>query len=262
MGIANESSLATSVAKYLKAEGAELGLSYQPDKPGRDWNIQRVKTATEGMSPLFTLPCDVTDDASLKYFFSEVGGEMGAIDFLVHSIAYAPPEDLKHTTLDASREGFHVAMDVSCYSLIACAREAAALMPSGGAIGTLTFFGGEKVVGGYNLMGVCKAALDMAVRYLAYDLAPRNIRVNAVSAGPVKTQSLGVFGDLSDHVKAISPQGRSITGDDVARAMGFLLSPLASATTGELMHVDGGYHFMGSPGYAFERLGFKIKEPS
>jgi len=259
MGVANEASLATAIAKFLKKEGAELGLSYQPDPPGRDWNLQKVKAATDDLKPLFLLPCDVTTDDSLKHFFSEAGGEMGAIDFLVHSIAFAPVEDLKHSTLEASRDGFHVAMDVSCYSLIACARAAAALMPSGGAIGTLTYFGGERVVSGYNLMGVCKAALDMALRYLAYDLAPKNIRVNAVSAGPVKTQSFGVFGDVLEKFKAMAPQGRNITGDDVARAMGFLLSDLASSTTGEVLHVDGGYHFMGSPGYAFERLGIKIK---
>ena len=112
----------------LRAEGAEIGLSYQPDKPGRDWNLQKAKAATESLTPAFLLPCDVTDDASLKHFFSEVGAEMGAIDFLVHSIAFAPVEDLKHTTLETSRAGFHVAMDISCYSFIACAREAAAVV--------------------------------------------------------------------------------------------------------------------------------------
>lgn len=259
MGIANEASLATAIALYLKSEGAEVGIAYQPDKPGRDWNAQRVKAACETLQPAFQLPCDVSDDQSLKTFFAEVGSEMGAIDFLVHSIAFAPLEDLKRTTLEASREGFHTAMDVSAYSFIACAREAAALMPHGGAIATLTYFGGEKVVGGYNLMGVCKAALDMSVRYLAYDLAPRKIRVNAVSAGPVKTQSSSVFAGVMAMFKAMSPQGRNITADDVARSIAYLLCDLSTATTGEIIHVDGGYHLMGSPGYAFDRLGIKIE---
>lgn len=252
MGIANESSLAAAVAKYLHAEGAELGLSYQPDK------AEKVKAIAAPWSPAFVLPCDVSDDASLKKFFSEAGGEMGAIDFLVHSIAFAPLADLKRSTLEASRDGFRIAMDVSAYSLIACAREAAALMPSGGAIATLTYYGGEKVVGGYNLMGVCKAALDMAMRYVAYDLAPRGVRVNAISAGPVKTASSSVFGGVMQMFAAMSPQGRNITAEDVARAAAFLLGDASGATTGETLHVDGGYHVMGSPGYAFERLGIKI----
>ena len=258
MGVANEYSIAAGVAKFLKEEGAELGFSHLPDKEGRDRMKKRVLRVAEPLGATFVAPCDVTKDDDIAAFYKEVKEHFGNIDFMVHSIAFAPLDDIRCSTIDASREGFLTAMDISVYSLIACTREAAKLMPDGGAIATMTYFGGEKVVGGYNLMGVCKAALDSAMQYLAFDLGPKNIRVNGVSAGPIKTLASSAVGDFSDMLKlnsSVAPTGKNVTLEDVGKSTAFLLSDLASATTGEILHVDGGYNIMGSPGHALERLG-------
>lgn len=183
---------------------------------------------------------------------------MGRIDFLVHSIAYCPIEDITCKTMEVSRNGFHVAMDISVFSLLSAAREAAKIMPDGGSILTMSYFGGERVVAGYNIMGVCKAALESLVTYLAYDLGPKNIRVNTLSPGAIKTLSASAVGEFDEMMKlneALAPMGKNITLDDVAKSAAYLLSDLSSATTGETLHVDYGYNIMGSPGYALERLG-------
>jgi len=260
MGVANEYSIAAGVARVLHAEGATLGFNHLPDKDDRGRMAKRAQRVAEPLGVSFVRPCDVTVDGDITEFFAEVKQEFGTIDFLVHSIAYAPLEDLRGPTADCSRDGFKLAMDISVYSFIAVAREAARLMPDGGAMVTMSYFGGEKVVGGYNLMGVCKAALDASMRYMAYDFGPRNIRVNAVSAGPIKTLAAAGVGDFSQMLglnAAVAPMGRNVTTEEVGKTTAFLLSDLASATTGELLHVDCGYSIMGSPGYAFERLSAK-----
>ncbi len=261
MGVANEYSIAAAVANVLHKEGATIGFNHLPDKEGRDRMMKRVHRVGDPLGATFIRPCDVTVDADIEAFFAEVKKAFGTIDFFVHSIAYAPLDDLRCSTIDVSREGFKVAMDISVYSLIATTRAAAKLMPDGGSIATMTYFGGERVVGGYNLMGVCKSALDMATKYLAYDLGPKNIRVNGVSAGPIKTLASSAVGDFSQMLglnAAVAPMGRNITAEEVGKSTAFLLSDMASATTGEILHVDCGYNTMGSPGLAIERLGVKL----
>jgi len=260
MGVANEYSIAAGVAKVLHDEGAKLGFNHLPDKEGRDRMAKRVQRVAEPLGATFIKSCDVNIDQDVIDFFAKVKEEFGTIDFLVHSIAYAPLDDIRCSTIDVSREGFRIAMDTSVYSFIIAAREAAKLMGPGGSMVTMSYFGGEKVVGGYNLMGVAKSALDMAMQYLAYDLGPRNIRVNAVSAGPIKTLASSAVGEFSAMLKlnsAVSPIERNITTEEVGKATAYLLSDWASATTGEVHHVDCGYNIMGSPGHAIERMGFK-----
>ncbi len=181
----------------------------------------------------------------------------GQLDFVLHSIAFAPIDDLKCPFVDCSREGFKTAMDISVYSLASVSRHAAPAMPDGGAILTLTYFGGERVVPGYNMMGVCKAALDAAVKYLAFDLGPKKIRVNGLSAGPVKTLAASAVGDsdkLAGLYEMASPMDRNITREEVGAAGMFLLSDHARGITGEILHVDCGYNVMGSPGRAVEKV--------
>lgn len=259
-GVANEYSIAAYVAKYLSDEGAELGFNHLPDKEGRDRMARRLKRVTDPLNTKFTLPCDVTSDEDLDRFFELAKSEFGEIDFIVHSVAYAPIDDIKCRTVDVSRAGFKEAMDISVYSFMAVMKRAEQLMPNGGSAVTMTYFGGEKVVGGYNLMGVCKAALDSAMRYLAFDLGPKDIRVNAISAGPIKTLAASAVGDFSEMLAlnaAVAPTGKNCNQDDVAKAAGYLLSDMSTAVTGELMHVDCGYNIMGSPGYAVERMQLK-----
>lgn len=258
MGIANEFSLASGVAEFLHKEGAELGFSHLPDKEdGPAKMLRRVMRVSEPLGVKFVKPCDVTSDQDITRFFAEVKNEFGTIDFLVHSIAYAPIEDIRCLTIDASRDGFKLAMDISVYSFIATAREAAKIMARGSSMVTMTYYGGERVVSGYNLMGVCKSALESATKYLAHDLGPKGIRVNALSAGPVKTLAASAVGDFSEMLSlygSTSPMQRNITSEEVGRSAGFLLSDLASATTGEILHVDCGYHVMASPHRGAERV--------
>ena len=257
MGVVNEYSLATGVAKYLVEQGAELGFSHLPDKDGRDRMAKRVQRVAEPLNVKFVRPCDVSIDDDITRFYSEVGESFGPIDFVLHSIAFAPLEDLRCPTIESSREGFRLGMDISVYSFIAVARAAAKVMNNGGAMVTMSYFGGERVIDGYNMMGVCKAALEMATRYLAFDLGPRGIRVNALSAGPMKTLAASAVGDfsrmLNAHAKG-SPMLRNITQDDVGKTCGFLLSEMSSGTTGEVLHVDCGYSIMGSHEFVEERV--------
>jgi enoyl-[acyl-carrier protein] reductase I len=251
LGVANDYSIAWAISQKLLAEGAEIGFTHLPgDKMER-----RVRKLADPVGAKLVTPCDVGNDGDVARVFQEARSTYGTLDFVLHSIAYAPVDDIKRPFVNASREGFKMAMDISVYSLAIVARHAAESMSNGGSIVTLTYFGGERVVAGYNLMGVCKAALDMAVRYLAYDLGPKNIRVNALSAGPVKTLAASAVGDsdkLAGLYDAVSPMGRNITREEVGSAGMFLLSDLASGITGEILHVDCGYNVMGSPGRAIE----------
>jgi enoyl-[acyl-carrier protein] reductase I len=251
LGVANDYSIAWAISRQLLDEGAEIGFTHLPgDKMER-----RVRKLADPIGARLVTPCDVQKDEDIARVFDESRATYGALDFVLHSIAFAPIDDLRNPFVLSSREGFKTAMDISVYSLIRVARHAADVMPDGGAIATLTYFGGERVVAGYNLMGVCKAALDAAVKYLAYDLGPKKIRVNALSAGPVKTLAASAVGDsdkLAGLYEAVSPMGRNIEREEVGKAGMFLLSDLASGITGEVLHVDCGYNIMGSPGRAIE----------
>ena len=251
LGVANDFSIAWAVSQKLLEQGAEIGFTHLPgDKMER-----RVRKLTDPIGAKLVTPCDVQKDEDVARVFAEARETYGSLDFVLHSIAFAPIEDIKRPFVQASREGFKIAMDISVYSLAIVARHAAESMPNGGAIATLTYFGGERVVEGYNLMGVCKAALDASVRYLAFDLGPKKIRVNAVSAGPVKTLAASAVGEadkLAGLYEAVSPMGRNITREEVGAAGMFILSDLASGITGEILHVDCGYNVMGSPGRAIE----------
>jgi enoyl-[acyl-carrier protein] reductase I len=253
LGVANDFSIAWAIAKKLHDEGAELGFTHLPgDKMER-----RVRKVAEPIGAKLITPCDVQKDEDVARVFGQVREAFGTVDFVLHSIAFAPMDDLKCSFVNASRDGFKVAMEISVYSLAIVARQAAEVMPEGGAIVTLTYFGGERVVPGYNLMGVCKAALDAAVKYLAYDLGPRKIRVNAVSAGPVKTLAASAVGDfdkLASLYEMSAPMDRNITREEVGAAGMFLLSDHAAGITGEILHVDCGYNVMGSPGRAIEKV--------
>ncbi len=251
LGVANDFSIAWAIAQKLLAEGAEIGFTHLPGEKME----RRVRKLADPIGARMLVSCDVQKDEDVARTFEVARNTYGALDFVLHSIAFAPLEDLKCPFVQASREGFKTAMDVSVYSLSIVARHAAESMPNGGAIETLTYFGGERVVPGYNMMGVCKAALDAAVKYLAYDLGPKKIRVNAVSAGPVKTLAASAVGDsdkLAGLYEAVSPLGRNITREEVGAAGMFLLSDLASGISGEILHVDCGYNIMGSPGRAIE----------
>jgi enoyl-[acyl-carrier protein] reductase I len=253
LGVANDFSIAWAISKQLHEEGAELGFTHLPgDKMER-----RVRKLAEPIGARLITPCDVQNDEDVARVFSQARATFGTLDFVLHSIAYAPVDDLKCPFVKASRDGFKTAMDISVYSLAIVARHAAESMPAGGAIVTLTYFGGERVVPGYNMMGVCKAALDAAVKYLAYDLGPRKIRVNAVSAGPVKTLAASAVGDsdkLAGLYEMSAPMDRNITREEVGAAGMYLLSDHASGITGEILHVDCGYNVMGSPGRAIEKV--------
>jgi enoyl-[acyl-carrier protein] reductase I len=251
LGVVNDYSIAWAISEKLLAEGAEVGFTHLPGEK-MERRVHRLLDPTG--SKLIT-PCDVAKDEDIERAFSQAKETYGFLDFVLHSIAYAPIEDLKCPFVNSSREGFKTAMDISVYSLAAVARRAAKVMPDGGSIATLTYFGGERVVSGYNMMGVCKAALDAAVKYLAFDLGPKKIRVNALSAGPVKTLAASAVGDsekLSALYEAVSPMNRNIEREEVGKAGLFLLSDLASGVTGEILHVDCGYNIMGSPGRALD----------
>jgi enoyl-[acyl-carrier protein] reductase I len=242
-GLANKRSIAWAIAQKLHASGCKLIIGYQND---------RVKQEAEGL--LTELPgaealqCDVSKDDEIESVFAGLKEQHGKLHILVHSVAYAPPEELRNQFLQTTREGFRVAHDVSVYSLIALARAAAPLMTDGGSIVTMTYYGSEKVVPHYNVMGVAKAALEATVRYLAADLGSKNIRVNAISAGPIKTLAARGIGGLSDILKAHAeraPLHRNTEQTEVGGTAAFLASDLASGITGEVIYVDSGYNIMG-----------------
>ncbi len=266
-GVFNNMSIAWAIADQAMEQGAECGFTYMPDKPDdeRQKNRGRLSKLTSDRSGAkFLVPMDVTKDEDIQAAMATTAKEFGKIDFLLHSIAFAPPEDLKRETISTSRAGFKLAMEISAFSLLALAREARdqGILADNGAICTLTYFGGEKAVPGYNVMGICKAALDSTVKYLAYDLGPRGIRVNALSAGPIKTVSMRGVGDPDGMLKlyeSISPIQRNVTHEEVGRIGMFLLSEMSSGITGEIMHVDGGYNMMGSPGRMLEKYKDEIE---
>ncbi|WZO96234.1 enoyl-ACP reductase [Isosphaeraceae bacterium EP7] len=249
LGVANDFSIAWAISQQLLEQGAELGFTHLPGEKME----RRVRKLADPIGAKLVTSCDVQKDEDIARVFEEAKATYGKLDFVLHSIAFAPIADIKCPFVQASREGFKTAMDISVYSLAAVSKYASEVMPDGGSIATLTYFGGERVVEGYNMMGVCKAALDAAVKYLAYDLGPKKIRVNAISAGPVKTLAASAVGDaskLAELYEAVAPLGRNITREEVGAAGMFILSDLASGITGEILHVDGGYNAMGSPGRA------------
>jgi enoyl-[acyl-carrier protein] reductase I len=243
MGVANDRSLAWGIASIAAAHGAELAFSYQGDALGR-----RVKPLAASVGSDIVAPCDVSDDSSLDALFARVEREWGGLDFLVHAIGFADKEDLKGQYVKTSRAGFHLAMDISAYSFTAAAQRAAPLMKNGGSMLTLTYLGSDRVMPHYNVMGVAKAALEASVRYLASDLGPSNIRVNAISAGPIKTLAASGIGDFRVILRwneINSPLGRNVTLQDVGKAALFLLSDLGSGVTGQVQFVDAGYNAIG-----------------
>ncbi|MEM6329706.1 MAG: enoyl-ACP reductase [Planctomycetota bacterium] len=258
-GVFNKQSLAWPIADLIMREGGECGFSYMPDRPddARQKNLNRITKLT-GDNPRarFVMPMDATDDQQIAAVVQKCGEQFGKLDFLLHSIAFAPPEDLKRGTVETSREGFKLAMEISVYSLIAITNAAKDLLNDGASVLTLTYFGGEKTVPGYNVMGVCKAALDSATKYLAFDLGPRGIRVNALSPGPMQTISGRGAGvdEMLGLYEAVAPLGRNMTHEEVGKSGAFLLSDMSSGITGEVLHLDGGYNAMGSPGRMLDQI--------
>jgi enoyl-[acyl-carrier protein] reductase I len=242
LGVANKRSIAWGIAQAATREGARLALTFQGER--LEENVRELSAALA--SPLI-LPCDVSRDEDLDALAESLQREWGGLDFVVHSVAYALREELDGAFLDTSREGYRIAQDVSSYSLTAVARRMAPLMAEGGSIVTLSYLGGERVVPHYNVMGVAKAALEMSVRYLANDLGPRGIRVNAISAGPIKTlAAAGVHGlsKMLEYHRTHAPLRKNTEQDEVGDAALFLVSRLSRGVTGEVIHVDGGFHVM------------------
>jgi enoyl-[acyl-carrier protein] reductase I len=243
-GVANKRSIAWSTAQALSEAGARLAFTYQGD---------RLKENVEGLTKdampgSLLLPCDVTRQEEVDETFKRVGEKFGQLDFVIHSIAYAPREALEGEYLNTTRDAFVTALEISAYSLVQLARAATPLMKDGGSIVCMSYYGAEKVVAGYNVMGVAKAALEATTRYLANDLGPRNIRVNAISAGPIQTLSArGVsdFTSMLKHAAERAPLRRNVEPREVGNTALFLCSPLSSAITGETIYVDCGYNIMG-----------------
>ncbi|MBU2532898.1 MAG: enoyl-ACP reductase FabI [Alphaproteobacteria bacterium] len=243
MGIANNRSIAWGIAKAVTAQGAELALTYQGDALKK-----RVEPLAKDLDCNLVLPCDVTDGASMDALFERLRAEWGGLDFLVHAIAYSDKNELDGRYVETSQQNFSQTMLVSCYSFTALAKRAEPLMTGGGALLTLTYYGAEKVMPHYNVMGVAKAALEASVRYLAADLGRNNIRANAISAGPIKTLAASGIADFryilkwNEHNSALR---RTVTIEDVGGAALYLLSDLSRGVTGEVHHVDSGYHVQG-----------------
>ena len=243
LGIANDRSLAWGIAKAVAAHGAELAVTYQGEAL-----LKRVRPLAEQLGSDLVLPADVTDAASLDALFGELAERWGRLDFLVHAVAFSDKEELKGRYVATSLDNFQRTMLVSCYSFTDLARRAERLMQDGGSLLTLTYYGAERVMPHYNVMGVAKAALEASVRYLAVDLGGQRIRVNAISAGPVKTLAASGIGDFRYILKwneYNAPLKRNTTLEDVGGAATYLLSDLGAGTTGEVLHVDSGYHVVG-----------------
>lgn len=243
MGLANDHSLAWGISKILAEHGAQLAFSYQGELLEK-----RVRPLAESLNSDFLIMCDVAKPGHVKNAFTVLKEKWGKIDFVVHALAFSDKEELKGKYYDTSRDNFLNTMNISCYSFTEVCKEAAALMPDGGSLITLTYYGAEKVMPNYNVMGVAKAALESSVKYLAVDLGGQNVRVNAISAGPVRTLASSGIGDFHYILKwnqYNAPLKRNTTLDDVAGAGLFLLSSLSQGVTGETLHVDSGYHVVG-----------------
>ena len=244
-GIANQRSIAWGIAKIFHEQGAEIGFSY-----GIPQLEKRARPLAEQIGVEFIEMCDVSSDDEIDAVFEKAEAHFGKIDVLVHSVAYAPREELMGRFLDTTRAGFAQALDISAYSLIALSRRAVPLMADGGSIVCMTYYGAEKVIPHYNTMGVAKAALEATTRYLAADLGPQNIRVNAISAGPIKTLSAGGiagFRKMLKYTEERNPLRRNVDQEEVGRSALYLCSELGSGVTGEVLHVDAGYHVLGMP---------------
>lgn len=241
-GVANDKSIAWGIAQQLKAEGAELAFTYLNESMEK-----RVRPLAESVGAELILPCDVSSDAEIETVFDAVGKSWGEIDFVVHAVAFANREDLKHPFSQTSRDGFHLAMDISAYSLVAMSRHAVPLMKNGGSIVTLTYLGATRAVPNYNVMGVAKAALEASTRYLAAELGEQGIRVNAVSAGPIKTLAASGIANFKKKISLMddnAPLRRTVTQEEVGKSALYFLSDLASGVTGEVHFVDGGFNFV------------------
>ena len=243
MGVANNHSIAWGIAQALHEAGAELAFSYQGDLFRK-----RVVPLVEPLKPAALIDCDVSNQGSIDAAFAELGKVWDSMDFLVHAIAFSDKEQLKGRYVDTTAENFRMTMDISCYSFTAVAQRAEKMMPAGGSMLTLTYLGAERTMPHYNVMGVAKAALEASVRYMAEDLGKRNIRVNSISAGPIKTLAASGIGDFRYILKwneYNSPLRRTVTKSEVGNSALFLLSDLGAAVTGENLHVDAGYHIVG-----------------
>lgn len=244
LGLANNKSIAYGISKAFRDNGAEIALTW-PSEAIR----KRVDPLAEELGAAFTMPCDVTSDADIAAAAAKVKETWGTIDILVHAVAFANREDLQGRYIDTTRDGFALALDISAYSLVAVSRAFAPLVVDGGSVMTLTYYGAQKVITNYNVMGVAKAALEASVRYLAYDLGERGIRINALSAGPIKTlaaSGIGGFNRILNHIEQHSPLHRNVTIEDVGSAALFLASDLSTGISGQTIYVDSGYSVSGS----------------
>lgn len=245
-GIANNRSIAWGIAQQLHQAGAEMGVTFLPDDSGK--YERKVRDLVSPLNPSLFVPCNVQDDAQIDETFQAVAEKWGKLDILIHCLAFAGKEELSGGFSKTSREGFKQALDISTYSLTRLAQAAKPLMTDGGSIVTLTYLGGERVVPNYNVMGVAKSGLEMSMRYLAAELGEQNIRVNAISAGPIRTLASSAVGGILDmihHVEEVAPLKRTVTQTEVGNAATFLCSDLASGITGQVLYVDSGYNIMG-----------------
>ena len=245
-GIANQRSIAWGIAQQLHNAGANLGVTYLPDDRGR--NEKKVGDLVKPLNPSLFLPCDVQNDAQIQATFETVRQEWQRLDILIHCLAFAGKEELTGDFSDTSRQGFTRALEISTYSLTQLSAAAKPLMTEGGSIVTLTYLGGVRAIPNYNVMGVAKAGLEMSVRYLAAELGRQNIRVNAISAGPIRTLASSAVGGILDmihHVEKVAPLGRTVTQLEVGNTAAFLCSELSSGITGQVIYVDAGYEVMG-----------------
>jgi enoyl-[acyl-carrier protein] reductase I len=243
MGLANDKSLAWGIAQKLHEQGAEMAFSYQGEALEK-----RVRPLAQSLGQDFLIECDVSDMAALDAAFDALKARWETIDFVVHAIGFSDKNELRGQYVDTSLENFLMTMNISAYSLVAVTRRAAQMMPDGGSVLTLTYYGAEKVIPHYNVMGVAKAALETSVKYLANDLGPRNVRVNGISAGPIKTLAASGIGDFRYILKwneLNAPLRRNVTIEDVGGAGLYMLSDLSSGVTGEIHHVDAGYNIVG-----------------
>ncbi len=259
VGVANDHSIAWAIAQQILAGGGKCGFTHLPDRPDdeKKKNRRRVaKLTDEHDGAEFLLPMDANNDDDIRSVISHTEKAFGKIDFLLHSIAFADRDDLGRETLHTSRNGFKIAMEASVFSLLAITAAAEPILAPGASVLTMTYYGGEKCVPGYNVMGICKAALEASMRYLAFDMGARNVRVNALSAGPIRTLAGRAAGveDMLKMYEHMAPLGRNVTHEEVGRTGAFLLSDDSNGITGEILHVDGGYNMMGSPGRLLDEI--------